>query len=126
MITKSIKAEPANGIIEIPTPSNFKSSKSRELFVAGLPQLDQGVPRIRKLLIANRGEIACRIIATCKELGVASVAIFVSEYVEGSKLVLCDIKLTFLGIPRHGMSSKQTNRSASVASGAAQKIRFWT
>lgn len=79
MITKSNEAEPANGIIQIPTSSNFKSSKRRELFVAGLPQLDEGVTRIRKLLIANRGEIACRIIATCKELGIASVAIFVSE-----------------------------------------------
>lgn len=79
MITKSNETEPDNGIIETPTPSKFKSSKRRELFVAGLPQLDEGATRIRKLLIANRGEIACRIIVTCKELGIASVAIFVSE-----------------------------------------------
>jgi acetyl/propionyl-CoA carboxylase alpha subunit len=31
---------------------------------------------IRKLLIANRGEIACRIIRTCREMGIATVAIF--------------------------------------------------
>lgn len=79
MIAKSKKAEPANGIIEIQTPSNLKSSKRRELFVAELPQLEDGVNRIQKLLIANRGEIACRIIAICRELGIASVAIFVSE-----------------------------------------------
>lgn len=30
----------------------------------------------RKILIANRGEIACRIIATAKRLGVATVAVF--------------------------------------------------
>ena len=30
----------------------------------------------KKILIANRGEIACRIIRTCKKLGINTVAIF--------------------------------------------------
>lgn len=29
----------------------------------------------KKILIANRGEIACRIIKTCKKLGIKTVAI---------------------------------------------------
>jgi len=31
---------------------------------------------LRKILIANRGEIACRIIATCQEMGIATVAVY--------------------------------------------------
>ncbi len=31
---------------------------------------------IRKILIANRGEIAIRIIWTCKEMGIKTVAVF--------------------------------------------------
>ena len=30
---------------------------------------------LRKILIANRGEIACRIIWTCKEMGIKTVAV---------------------------------------------------
>jgi urea carboxylase len=35
-----------------------------------------GFQSVRKVLIANRGEIACRIIKSCRQLGLVSIAIY--------------------------------------------------
>src|SRR5437016_6048732 len=37
--------------------------------------MNNGTRQFRKILIANRGEIACRIIWTCKEMGIGTVAV---------------------------------------------------
>lgn len=52
----------------------------KPLFVAQPPLGDDGLPVIRKVLVANRGEIACRIIKTCRKLTIGSIAVYADEY----------------------------------------------
>lgn len=49
------------------------------LYVAQLLTKSNGSSKIRRVLIANRGEIACRIIQTCRKLNLISIAVFVEE-----------------------------------------------
>ncbi|KAK5062667.1 hypothetical protein LTR84_004740 [Exophiala bonariae] len=49
------------------------------LWVAQLPRTNNGELRIRRLMIANRGEIASRVIKTCRKLNITSIAIYASE-----------------------------------------------
>lgn len=37
---------------------------------------DKGQPMFEKILIANRGEIACRVIKTARKMGIKTVAIY--------------------------------------------------
>jgi hypothetical protein len=55
------------------------TSNGDDLYVAPIPQDDNGQPRVRRILIANRGEIACRVIATCQKLNIVAIAIYVDE-----------------------------------------------
>ncbi|KAB2574697.1 Methylcrotonoyl-CoA carboxylase subunit alpha [Lasiodiplodia theobromae] len=55
------------------------NNQRRPLFVAEPPAGPDGRPVLRRILIANRGEIACRIISTCRKLNLTSIAVYVDE-----------------------------------------------
>ncbi len=54
-----------------------------------------------KILIANRGEIACRIIRTCKRLGIQTVAIYSTVDQEGLHVKLADEAILVGEAPPH-------------------------
>ncbi|SOZ80704.1 hypothetical protein CBM2618_A30008 [Cupriavidus taiwanensis] len=43
-----------------------------------------------KILIANRGEIACRVAATCRRLGIRTVAVYSDADAEARHVAFCD------------------------------------
>ena len=46
---------------------------------------DKGLQGLQKLLIANRGEIAIRVMRTAHELGLACVALYANRYISWRK-----------------------------------------
>jgi acetyl-CoA carboxylase biotin carboxylase subunit len=72
---------------------------------------------IRRLLIANRGEIAMRIIAACRELGVRSLAIY-SEADAGAVHAAAADEAICIGPP----PARESYLSIPAVVGAAQKL----
>ena len=76
---------------------------------------------IKKVLIANRGEIACRVIKTCRKLGIATVAVYSEadkqalhvEMADESRLIgPAAARESYLSIPKVIEAAKDTGADA--------------
>jgi geranyl-CoA carboxylase alpha subunit len=76
---------------------------------------------ISKLLIANRGEIACRILRTCRALGIATVAVYsdadaaachVREADEAVRIGPADVDASYLKVPALLTAARRTGADA--------------
>jgi 3-methylcrotonyl-CoA carboxylase alpha subunit len=73
----------------------------------------------RKILIANRGEIACRIIATARRMGVATVAVYSDADARAAHVAAADEALAIGGpAPRDSYLRGDAIIAAALASGA--------
>ncbi|MFN4158549.1 MAG: biotin carboxylase N-terminal domain-containing protein [Gemmobacter sp.] len=73
----------------------------------------------QKILIANRGEIACRIIATCRRLGIATVAVYSQADATARHVALADAALPIgPAAPRDSYLRGDRIIAAALASGA--------
>ncbi len=72
-----------------------------------------------KILIANRGEIACRVAATCRRLGIRSVAIYSDADANAKHVLACDEAVHIGGAaPRESYLRGERVIAAALATGA--------
>ena len=73
----------------------------------------------KKILIANRGEIACRVAATCKKLGIQTVAVYSDADCDAQHVRACDEAVWIGGAaPKDSYLRADAILAAALATGA--------
>ena len=76
-------------------------------------------PMFRKILIANRGEIACRVAATARRMGIRSVAVYADADADAAHVQACDEAVHIGGnAPRDSYLQWQRILQAALQTGA--------
>ncbi|PSC74742.1 Methylcrotonoyl-carboxylase subunit mitochondrial [Micractinium conductrix] len=95
-------------------PHAARRSSRRLLRLFSSTSSQRPPPALSKVLVANRGEIACRVLATARRLGIPSVAVF-SEADRHSKHVALADEAFCIGPPAARESYLRTDRILEVA-----------
>ena len=81
---------------------------------SSVPSSSPSVDTITRLLVANRGEIACRVVRTCHRLGISSVSVF-SDADAGTMATRLAHEAVHIGPPQPALSYLDGKRMIAAA-----------
>ncbi|XP_071839324.1 propionyl-CoA carboxylase alpha chain, mitochondrial-like [Apostichopus japonicus] len=97
-------------------------SKARLYSIYTTTTFDPNEEKFDKILIANRGEIACRVMKTCREMGIKSVAIYSEADAQSLHVEMAD-EAVCVGPPPTGESyNKMENVMKAIKQTGAQAV----
>ena len=79
---------------------------------------------IEKILVANRGEIACRIINSARRMGIKTTAVYCDAEMNGKHVAMADEAFR-LGPPPATSSYLRKDKVIEIAKAAGAQVRSW-